>query len=152
MNPIERIKRLVRKYKILYWAALILAPSAAYLYGLTSAMRPQPPQISVDNARVKCNCPECISVECASAPGEKEGPATANVSENVAGKNSMVENSAKQNGAAAYVASKNGGKYYPIDCGYVSRIKEENRVYYANNEEAEADGKEPADVCTGNGE
>lgn len=153
MVIIEKIKRFIRKYRIIYWTALVFAPFSAYLYGLTSAVRPQPPQIVVDNAKVECNCPECVCAECVCPESKKESAALTVEEENGAVQNgvSAEENGATQN-IASYVASKNGGKYYPIDCGYISRIKDENRVYYASKEAAEKDGKEPSSVCAQDGE
>ena len=50
------------------------------------------------------------------------------------------------------LASKNGTKYYFPWCGGVSRIKEENKVWFASEEEARKAGFEPAENCTGLGE
>lgn len=49
--------------------------------------------------------------------------------------------------AGGYVASKNGSKYYPPGCGGASRIKEENRVYFASPAQAEAAGYSLAANC-----
>ncbi len=49
----------------------------------------------------------------------------------------------------AYVASKNGTKYYLPTCGSAKRIKEENRVWFATKGEAEAAGFGPAANCPG---
>lgn len=51
--------------------------------------------------------------------------------------------------AGGYVASKSGTKYYLPWCGSVSRIKEENKVWFATKEEAEAAGYKPATNCKG---
>ena len=48
-----------------------------------------------------------------------------------------------------YVASKNGTKYYLLNCSGVSRIKEENKIYFATKAEAEARGLTPAANCPG---
>ena len=47
----------------------------------------------------------------------------------------------------SYVASKNGTKYYTLDCSGVNRIKEENKVYFDTTDEAEARGYDPAANC-----
>lgn len=47
----------------------------------------------------------------------------------------------------SYVASKNGTKYYKIACSGVSRIKEENKVYFSSESEAEQAGYEKAANC-----
>lgn len=46
-----------------------------------------------------------------------------------------------------FVASKNGTKYYPIGCGGVNRIKEENRVWFSTKEEAEKSGYSLSSAC-----
>jgi hypothetical protein len=48
-----------------------------------------------------------------------------------------------------YVASKNGQAYYLPWCGGASRINEENKVWFASKEEAEAKGYRPAKNCKG---
>lgn len=53
------------------------------------------------------------------------------------------------NAGGQYVASKNGTKYYLPWCGGVSRIKEENKVWFSSKEEAEAKGYAPAANCKG---
>lgn len=48
-----------------------------------------------------------------------------------------------------FVASKNGTRYYYPWCSGVSRIKEENKVWFATKEEAERAGYTPAANCKG---
>lgn len=48
-----------------------------------------------------------------------------------------------------FVASKNGTKYYFPWCGTVKNIKEENKVWFASREAAEAAGYQPAANCKG---
>lgn len=52
-------------------------------------------------------------------------------------------------GEGAYVASKNGSKYYLPTCGGANRIKEENKVWFDSAAAAEAAGFEPAANCPG---
>lgn len=47
----------------------------------------------------------------------------------------------------AYIASKNGTKYYPKACSGVKRIKEANRVYFETAADAEAQGYSLASGC-----
>lgn len=46
-----------------------------------------------------------------------------------------------------FVASIQGAKYYPADCPAAGRIKEENRVWFADEAEARAAGYTPAAAC-----
>lgn len=48
-----------------------------------------------------------------------------------------------------YVASKNGTKYHLPWCGSAKQIKEENKIWFATKEEAEASGYQPASNCPG---
>ncbi|GEM_PF-2692178 len=43
---------------------------------------------------------------------------------------------------AKFVASKNGEKYHPVDSGSAKRIKDENKVFFTTQEEAQAAGYE----------
>lgn len=45
------------------------------------------------------------------------------------------------NGQQHYVASVNGKRYYPVECSAANSIKEENKRYYATEQEAQNDGK-----------
>lgn len=48
-----------------------------------------------------------------------------------------------------FVASRNGKKYYYAWCDAVKTIKEQNRVWFATEEEAKKAGYEPAANCKG---
>lgn len=49
--------------------------------------------------------------------------------------------------SGAYMASKNGSKYYPVGCSAAGRIKPENRVFFNSSHEAEASGLSLASGC-----
>lgn len=46
-----------------------------------------------------------------------------------------------------YVASRNGKLYYPILCSGANRIKEENKVWFANDIEAQKSGYTLSSTC-----
>ncbi len=46
-----------------------------------------------------------------------------------------------------YVASKQGKKYFPVDCGTAKSIKEENKVFFGSESEAVAAGYERSLTC-----
>ena len=52
-------------------------------------------------------------------------------------------------GSGAYVASKNGSKYYLVTCSSANRIKAENKVYFGSAQQAAAAGYTPAANCPG---
>jgi hypothetical protein len=52
-------------------------------------------------------------------------------------------------GQGAYVASKGGTKYYLPSCSGVSRIREENKVWFATVQEALSAGYTAAANCPG---
>jgi len=60
-----------------------------------------------------------------------------------------ADNSNIKNTNGLLVASKTGTKYYYPWCTGVSRIKEENKVWFNTVEEARAKGLTPASNCTG---
>lgn len=52
-----------------------------------------------------------------------------------------VEGAKPAEGTSRFVASKAGKKYYSIDAPQAKKIKEENRVYFTNDEEAKCSGR-----------
>ncbi len=54
---------------------------------------------------------------------------------------------ASSNVSGQFVASKTGTKYYPADCGSISRIKPENRVYFNTEKEAQEKGYTRTTAC-----
>lgn len=58
-------------------------------------------------------------------------------------------NAAQEVNSGEVVASKSGTKYYYPWCSGVSRIKEENKVWYKSIEEAKTAGLTPASKCSG---
>lgn len=46
-----------------------------------------------------------------------------------------------------FIASKTGTKYYPLDCGTANRIKEENKIFFATEQEAQEKGFERTETC-----
>jgi hypothetical protein len=47
----------------------------------------------------------------------------------------------------SFVASKQGKKYFPVNCGSAKTIKEENRVYFGSEVEAQQAGYERTATC-----
>ena len=47
----------------------------------------------------------------------------------------------------SFVASKQGKKYFPVDCGTAKAIKEENKVYFGSETEAVSAGYERSLTC-----
>ncbi len=60
-----------------------------------------------------------------------------------------TEENAISNAEKLFVASKNGTKYYYPWCSGVSKIKEENKVWFSSADEAKKAGFEPAANCKG---
>ncbi len=61
--------------------------------------------------------------------------------------NTSITNSS-QNSLGNFVASKNGSKYYPVNCKSASRIKPENQIFFASSTEATSRGYVLSDQCT----
>lgn len=55
----------------------------------------------------------------------------------------------KNNSAKSFVASKSGTKYFLPWCGAVSKIKEENKIWFRSETEAKRAGYSPAANCKG---
>ena len=49
--------------------------------------------------------------------------------------------------AGSFAASLNGSVYYPINCGALSRVQSENRIYFSSSAEAETLGYTLSKSC-----
>ena len=79
-------------------------------------------------------------------------PLQASVAETSMGEtqgNSATPFGTAPNKIGKFVASKNGTKYYLPSCSGANRIKEENRIWFVSEQEAESSGYEPAKNCPG---
>lgn len=47
----------------------------------------------------------------------------------------------------AYIASKNGGKYYDLNCSAATKIVTENRIWFSSEQEAESSGYTKSKKC-----
>lgn len=61
-------------------------------------------------------------------------------------KESIAEESEKEKkteneGLKQFIGSSKSDKFYPIDCSYAKRIKEENKVWFSSVEEGESAGR-----------
>src|SRR3989338_11384795 len=69
--------------------------------------------------------------------------------ETVPDKNTAPIKTTQNPSEKSFVAAKTGTKYYLPWCGGVSRIKEENKVWFASEAEAQKSGYQPATNCKG---
>lgn len=59
----------------------------------------------------------------------------------------LLQVSEANQGNAAYLASKNGTKYYPLNCTSANRISETNKVFFQSEAEAQLAGFERTKQC-----
>jgi len=69
--------------------------------------------------------------------------------ESISNKNTASVKTAQNPSKKSFVASKFGTKYYFPWCGGVSKIKEENKIWFASEAEAQKAGFTPAANCKG---
>ena len=82
-------------------------------------------------------------------PKAQNDPLQAGVvaSKGIAQTSPIPSNSAKILTSGAYVASKNGTKYYSTGCSGAKRIKDANKVFFETANDAEAQGYSRASGC-----
>ena len=69
------------------------------------------------------------------------------IQENASPVSFLDESSEPGQSQQAFVASKNGAKFYPVGCRAAERIKPENRVFFATAIEAQKAGFELTVAC-----
>lgn len=119
----EKVKVWILKNKTDLLTALIifLIGMASFGLGRLSVVLPQKEPIRFEDPTVSESAPT-VSQDTAHLPTLKNG---------------------------SFVASKSGSVYYAIWCSGVSRIREENKVWFQTKEEAKAQGYRPAKNCPG---
>lgn len=122
--------------KFLVGTLLVTLPVAGFLMGKGRGLKMENPPIVIDTTEVDCGEEKDFKV--------KEEKAETSVIEE---EDEDTSEETESDSLGQFVASKNGKKYYPVDCSLVNRIKEENRVYYESEEKAQADGKELTSGC-----
>lgn len=122
MGIIDESWQIVKRHQDQLWIILIVLFSASLLLGLwqLTSYRSQRDPLVIENVPE----PDTNLVNVSSGAGE-----------------GLV--------LGQYVASKNGTKYYLPTCGGVSRIKEENKIWFTTVEEAKSRGYGPAANCKG---
>ncbi|HMP67165.1 MAG TPA: hypothetical protein PKA60_00240 [Candidatus Paceibacterota bacterium] len=69
------------------------------------------------------------------------------LSKNPTNQPQIPNNQTENNQKGTIVASKNGTKYYFLHCSGVSRIKEENKIFFSDKNKAEEAGYSVAANC-----
>lgn len=111
-------------------ATVILACSGSFGLGMLAARESREGEVLVERLPMKEELPASMVAGAATTPVETPPEPVLNA-------------------GGQYVASKNGERYYLPWCGGVSRINEENKVWFASKAEAEAAGYTPAANCKG---
>ncbi len=122
--------------KELYLAAIIILTAViSFGLGRLSKIREEKTPITIENAEIR----------------ESKPLSTSNV-DSANGAGMVLEHNSSTIPAASskiFVASKNGKKYYYAWCESANAIKEQNRVWFATQAEAEKAGYQPAANCRG---
>ncbi len=138
MDLVEQIKNNSDKIVLLFGSILVF--SFGFLSGYFYL-------IDKNNENVKVVIEEpsdqCLSlIEASSVPSASaEGGAI--IAQNSPGNSAVPENEGK----GIFVASKNSKIFHKPDCSYAQKIKEENKVWFKSEEDAESKGYSPHSVC-----
>ncbi|KKR46535.1 MAG: Endonuclease I [Parcubacteria group bacterium GW2011_GWA1_40_21] len=80
---------------------------------------------------------------------ERSSSSLSSTNEAIPNKNTVSIKTTQNPSEKSFVAAKSGTKYYFPWCGGVSRIKEENKIWFASETEATKAGYQPAANCKG---
>lgn len=112
-----KAKRHIDKYTVMYFVIILIVSICSYQLG-------------------KINNKTCQSTLI------QNQQATVILSDTVVDQEKIVEANDKR-----FVASKNGSKYYPINCKGANRINPENMIYFDSENEAIMSGFELSNLC-----
>ena len=130
----------------LYLAAIIILTAViSFGLGRLSKIREEKTPITIENVKENTET------------GESKSLSTSNVDKNIDKTNGagiMLEHNSSTisnfpSSSKIFVASRNGKKYYYAWCESANVIKEQNRVWFSTQAEAEKAGYQPAANCKG---
>jgi hypothetical protein len=117
-----------RKKTLIYIGILVFMTIAAFYLGYVARAE------TYKESLVAINCPANAYIDTTKSSVASTAPKT-------------PISSTVPSGSGAYVASKNGTKYYPVACGGAKRIKDENKVFFQTVEQAVSAGYSLAVGC-----
>ncbi len=134
----QKVKGWVSKNKIDIFTAAVIFFIGISSFGLgrLSVLLPQKEAIRFEDPAAS----DATDISYAPLAAISQESASPNVSD-------TASPAALKNGA--FVASKSGSVYYAVWCSGVSRIREENKVWFQTKEGAKAQGYRPAKNCPG---
>lgn len=119
-------KKIKLAQAVLLACMIILGLTASFILGRLSALQ-NAPRTSVLIQKAACPIP----IEIAQKTANHDSSAVADSSS-----------------LGAFVASKNGTKFYPADCSYADRILDANKVWFETQDDAVAAGYEASTQCS----
>lgn len=130
-------------------ACLVLTATLCFGLGLLANRENQPPKDPLWIEQLPPEeLPGSVGTSTAGKPLEGQSQAQApSVTSQPAAAAVAAPVSAPKSGQ--YVASKTGTKYYLPSCSGANRIKDENKVWFATKQAAEAAGYAPSSTCKG---
>lgn len=135
----EKIKGRAGEKRVLFTSMLALAVVAGVSFWLGYTAQKEVARASP----VVIQCPVAAYMPTNTTLAGQGAPKTPQVTANAV--SALPKSTPSTQGA--FVASKNGTKYYPVGCSGANRIKEENKVYFTTSKEAESAGYGKAANC-----
>ena len=128
----------------LYLAAIIILTAAiSFGLGRLSKIREEKTPITIENVKENAETNESTPLSTSNVDSGANGAGI------MLQHNSSTISSAPSSSLKIFVASRNGKKYYYAWCESANVIKEQNRVWFATQAEAEKAGYQPAANCKG---
>lgn len=136
-NFIQKIKGFLDSEKgrlIAFILIVILTGTSSFLLGRIS--------LSLEN-----NDNSCVNIQNIKTANNDTNSNTISIGVNNLGQASAIKSISTPTSSGAYVASKRGKRFYPVECSASSSIVLKNRVYFNTREEAIQKGYSPSPSC-----
>lgn len=130
-DGVQKVRHAVERQDIYMVLLIILVGGGSFGLGILSGKTKEKPLVRIENAFPQETVGESL---------QQNEPQSASIGE---------EDIVATTQQGTFVGSKNSDKYHYPWCPGAQRIKEENKVWFATREEAEAAGYTPAANCKG---
>lgn len=143
-EQLQKVKYFIEDHheKLYYGALAVLLGLMGFLLGKMSEIEHKKAQIHIESAVDVNTAKSAYNFITEANMAQNEGMESQN-SSNLS--NQAIKSTAQAQGN--YVASKNGKSYHLLICPGAKLIKEENKIFFATEEEAKAKGYAPAKNC-----
>ncbi len=150
-TPLQRFLDSQKGHNIMVFIVILGVSVAGFSLGIMSAQKDSSSGPNGQNVIIETNPSLIVATKADYQAGTAKDPdkvaAALTIQPKTGNSGGSTPQSEAQPSSGAFVASKKGKKYYPVDCAGAKSLSESNRIYFKDVAEAEAKGYTISTSC-----